>query len=47
MNKRNAGFTLIDVIIVIAIIGIASAFAIPTFLDGHQRDDHWQGITNQ
>jgi len=33
MNKKNAGFTLIEVIIVIAIIGIASAVAIPAFLD--------------
>lgn len=33
MNKKNAGFTLIEVLIVIAIIGIASAFAIPTFLN--------------
>lgn len=30
--KKNAGFTLIEVIIVIAIIGITAAFAIPTFL---------------
>ncbi len=33
MNKKNAGFTLIEVLITIAIIGIAAAFAVPTFLD--------------
>jgi len=32
MNKKTAGFTLIEVIIVIAIIGITAAFAIPTFV---------------
>ena len=33
MNKKNAGFTLIEVLIVMAIIGIVTGFAIPTFLD--------------
>jgi len=33
MRKNNAGFTLIEILITIAIIGIAAAFAIPTFLD--------------
>lgn len=31
MNKKSAGFTLTEVLIVIAIIGIAAAFAVPTF----------------
>jgi prepilin-type N-terminal cleavage/methylation domain-containing protein len=33
MNRKNAGFTLIEVMIVIAVIGIAAAFTIPTLLD--------------
>jgi len=33
MRKNNAGFTLIEILIVIAIIGIAAAFGVPTFLD--------------
>jgi len=33
MNKKNAGFTLMEVLIVIAIIGIAAAFTVPTFLN--------------
>ncbi len=33
MKKKNAGFTLIEILITIAIIGIASAFAIPTFIN--------------
>jgi len=32
MEKKNAGFTLIEVLIVIAIIGIAAAVAVPNFL---------------
>ena len=32
MNTKNAGFTLIEVLIVIAIIGIAAGIGVPTFL---------------
>jgi prepilin-type N-terminal cleavage/methylation domain-containing protein len=33
MNKKNAGFTLIEVLTVIAIIGIAAAFSVPALLN--------------
>lgn len=33
MNRKSAGFTLIEVLIVMAIIGIAAGFTVPTFLN--------------
>ncbi len=33
MNKKQAGFTLIELVMVIVILGILSAFALPRFAD--------------
>lgn len=44
--KRQAGFTLIELIMVIVILGILSAFAIPRFADlsGNARSSAIQGL---
>ena len=44
-KNRETGFTLIEVMIVVAIIGIASALAIPNYLVWHSRSELRQGIT--
>lgn len=44
-KSREAGFTLMEVMIVVAIIGIASALAIPNYLVWHSRSELRQGIT--
>ena len=44
-KNRESGFTLIEVMIIVAIIGIASALAIPNYLVWHSRSELRQGIT--
>lgn len=36
-SRRNQGFTLIEILLVLAIIGIISAIAIPTYLNQRRR----------
>ncbi|HKP00095.1 MAG TPA: GspH/FimT family pseudopilin [Nitrospiraceae bacterium] len=44
-KTHNTGFTMIEVMIVVAIIGIASAIAAPNYLLWHSRSELRQGIT--
>lgn len=46
MNKKQAGFTLIELVMVIVILGILSAFALPRFADltGNARTASIEGL---
>lgn len=46
MNKKQAGFTLIELVMVIVILGILSAFALPRFADltGNAREASLDGL---
>jgi prepilin-type N-terminal cleavage/methylation domain-containing protein len=44
--KRNAGFTLVEIMIVVAIIGLLAAIAIPNFIKARQASQRAACVAN-
>jgi type IV pilus assembly protein PilE len=46
MKRKNLGFTLIEILIALVIIGIISAIAIPSYMDSVNRSNRVDAITD-
>ncbi len=47
LNRKHAGFTLVEIMIVVAIIALLAAIAVPGFLRARKRFDQYAIETNR